>query len=66
MLTLTLDQYNKLFDLLIIIIRGEGDPELKKAAKRLLGGLKKPQPRTPMTDEEIREYYREVFGYPNG
>ena len=62
---LTLKEYNTIFDL-IMKIKNCGSKEQKDAAHKLLLVLEKPEQKSkPMSDSEIREFYREMFGFPN-
>ena len=62
---LTLEEYNKIFDL-IMKIKIYGSEDQRDAAHALLMLLKEPeQKKKPMSDSEIREYYREMFGFSN-
>ena len=61
---LTLQQYNDLYDILMQLKR-LGSEEQKKAATALLLVIEKPKAKAPMTIQELREFYRELFGFPN-
>ena len=61
---LTLKEYNMIFDL-IMKIKIYGNEEQKKAAHQLLLVLEKPEAPKKMTKQEVREFYRNVFGFPN-
>ena len=61
---LTLKEYNMIFDL-IMKIKIYGTKEQKEAAHQLLLVLEKPEAKAKMTQQEVREFYRNVFGFPN-
>ena len=60
---LTLQEYNKLLDI-ITKIKTYGTKEQKKVAQALLLVIEKPEAKV-MTDQEVRTFYRELFGFPN-
>ena len=61
---LTLKEYNALFDI-IMKIKVYGTKEQKDAAHGLLLVLEKPEAKAKMTEQQVREFYRNVFGFPN-
>ena len=61
---LTLEEYNRLYDI-IMKLKTYGTEEQKRAATALLLVIEKPTKKAPMTTEEIREFYRELYGFPN-
>ena len=60
---LTLKEYNLIIDL-IMKIKVYGTKEQKDAAHALLLVIEKPEAKV-MTDQEVRSFYRELFGFPN-
>ena len=61
---LTLEEYNSLSDILIKLKR-LGTEEQKKAAHALLLTIEKPEGSKKMTEQEIRAFYRKLFGFLN-
>ena len=61
---LTLQEYNALYDI-IMKLKTYGTEEQRKAATALLITIEKPTKKAPMTTQEIREFYRELYGFPN-
>ena len=61
---LTLEEYNKLLDI-IMKLKTYGTEKQRKAATALLLTIEKPEAPKKMTEQEVREFYRNVFGFPN-